>query len=174
MDKTLSIVYLSLSVLLISSLSGCDPNGHGPSDHPCNFPDAQTENDLRSPWTYKIIDKATSVHLVDTSADAIIHLDSVVLMDENLDEIEHRVRYLIDNWTFENFTPYKDIPFNDPQALLDLKERTFYLRTSFDDLDTIQIYFQQCLVLKVLFNEQPTLRPDNENYNGGTSFYFKK
>ncbi|HNP17545.1 MAG TPA: hypothetical protein PKL31_03840 [Fulvivirga sp.] len=174
MNKILGFASLVLAVLLISSFSSCDPNSHGPSDHPCNFPDAYTENDLRSPWTYKIIDKVTSVNLVDTTADAIIQLDSVRLMDENFEEIAPDYRYWIDNWTFENFTPYKDVPFNDPQALLNLKERTFYLQTSHDDIDTIQTYFGQCLVIKVLFNGQPTLQPDNEFYDGRTSFYFKK
>jgi hypothetical protein len=174
MNKSLSIVYLTLSVLLISSFSSCDPNSHGPSDHPCNFPDADTENELRSPWSYKIIDKITSVNLVDTTSNSIIHLDSVKLMDENFVEIESAPFFYLDNWTFENFTAYKDVPFNNPEALLSLDERTFYLRTSFEDLDTIQIYFEQCLVLRVLFNGQSTLQPDNEFYNGTTSLYFKK
>ncbi|HNP17543.1 MAG TPA: hypothetical protein PKL31_03830 [Fulvivirga sp.] len=175
MKKALSIGYVSLLILLISSFSGCDPNSHGPSDHPCNFPDAYTENDLRSPRSYKIIDKITSINLVDTTVDAIIHRDSVILMDENFDIIPQVYTYWVDNWIFENLEIYKDVPFNDPQALLDLKERTFYLRTSSDDLDTIKIYFQQCLILEVLFNGQSTEQPLNSPHLGsGASFYFKK
>lgn len=161
--------------MLCFLVSGCDP--HKPSDHPCNFPDVQTENDLRVPWTYKIIDKVTSENLVDTTANAIIKADSVFLLDDNFQIIPPKYGYFLDNWVFENFLPYYGMqgPWDDPDAYLNLEHRTFYLRTSYNDIDTIDIYFEQCLVNHpVLFNGLTTEQPDNHTYDGGTSLYFKK
>jgi hypothetical protein len=162
---------------ILASCIGCDPNHHRPTDHPCNFPDAQTENNLRAPWNYKIIDKTSSINLVDTTADAVIHADSVILMDENFNHIYSDYKYFIDNWIFYNLVPYIDIPFGEPDeadVLLNLDERTFYLQTAYDDLDTIQVYFNQCLIEKVLFNGLSTEEPDNDPNVGVTSFYFRK
>jgi hypothetical protein len=169
------------TVLLCCILSGCDP--HKPLDHPCNFPDAETQNNLRSPWTYKIIDKVTFENLVDTTKTAVIHADSVVLMDENLQRLpfgynrQEAYRYYIDNWIFDNLFPYNGMPgsWDDPQAYLNLEHRTFYLRTAYNDLDTIDIYFEQCLINPpILFNGRTTEEPDNEPNEGYASFYFKK
>lgn len=169
----LSLLFI---VFLCTSLSNCDPNDHSASDHPCNFPDVETEIDLRSPWTYKIIDKKTSKNLVDTTDDALIHRDSVILFDENFEAIPPSYEYYLDNWTFDNFLPYYDLPllFDDPDAYLNLEQRTFYLRTAYNDLDTIDIFFEQCLVKEVLFNGVDTHQPMNHPYDGGTSLYFKK
>ena len=167
------------AILLCCMLSSCDRN----QDHPCNFPDDETQNDLRSPWTYKIIDKLTSENLVDTTRAAIIHADSVVLMDENLQKLpfaysrECAYEYYIDNWIFDNFFPYNGMlgPWDDPEAYLNLQHRTFYLRTAYDDVDTIEIDFEQCLVNPpVLFNGQMTEQSINDSYDGGTSLYFRK
>lgn len=170
-------IFIFLNCLFL----GCDPNAHKPSDHPCNFPDLDTERDLLAPWTYKIIDKNTSLNLVDTTKNAIIHADSVLLMDENLQPmlptgLGYRYRYSIDNWVFYDFLPYNgmEVPFKDPQAYLDLEQRTFYLKTSKSDLDTIQIVFQQCLVFQVFFNGVSTGKPSNDPLSGSASFYFKK
>ena len=173
-----------LVIICCCSLSNCDPNNHKASNHPCNFPNAETENSLREPWSYKIIDKVTSKNLVDTTRNASIHADSVILMDENLEVIPSfrngsvarlPYRYYIDNWIFDNLTPYKDVPFNDPAALLNLKERTFYLRTAYNDIDTIKISFNQCLIKPPLsFNGSlNTGEPKNE-ISGYASFYFRK
>ena len=67
------------------------------------------------------------------------------------------------------------MPFNDPDALLNLKERTFYLRTSYKDIDTIKILFKQCLINPpIFFNGVSANEPANEPYNGYASFYLKK
>ncbi|NOS90816.1 MAG: hypothetical protein HOP30_02735 [Cyclobacteriaceae bacterium] len=168
-------------VLFCGSLAGCDPNTHKASDHPCNFPDAETENFLRGPKAFVIIDKVTSENLVGTSKTSRIHADSVVLMDENRKVLPPRFgkdkiyEYYIDGWIFTNLTPYSDVPYNDPSALLNLKERTFYLQTAYNDIDTIKISFKQCLINPpVLFNNQNTDRPTNDPSNGGGTFYFKK
>jgi hypothetical protein len=180
-------LFSAVAVVFLCSQSGCIRDIHGPSDHPCRFPDAYTENDLRSAWTYKIIDKATSENLVGTTKDAKIHADSVVLMDENFKAIpsyrdangqmaRFTYRYYIDNWIFDNMYPYIDVPYNDPNALLNLKERTFYLRTAYNDIDTIKISFNQCLINPPLsFNgSMNTDEPKNERYSGYASFYFRK
>ena len=177
--NTIHIVSITGIVLLCCMLSGCDRH----QDHPCNFPDVETENNLRSAWTYKIIDKVTSENLVDTTAGAIIQADSVILMDENFQKLpfeysrEHAYRYLIDNWIFDNLFPYNGMPgpWNDPEAYLNLEHRTFYLRTAYDDIDTIEIYFEQCLIKPpILFNGLSTDQPDNDPNEGYASFYFKK
>lgn len=160
--------------LIVCLFSSCDQNNHNASEHPCNFPDAETENNLTVPLSFKILDRLTLINLVDTTASAKIHIDSVHLYDEQFNEIPQEVEYWIDNWTFKNFEPYIDVPLNDPQALLDLEERTFYLRTSIDDIDTINVYFEQCLLLKVLFNGQSTIQPQGEPYDGYASLYFLK
>ena len=173
-DKILKISAIA-ALTGLCSLSNCDPNNHKASDHPCHFPDAFTEANLRQGWTYKIIDKKTSQNLVGVTKTATIHADSVVLMDENLDVIQRSYRYYIDNWIFDNLFFYKDVPFNDPDALLNLKERTFYLRTSYKDIDTIKILFKQCLINPpILFNGISANRPDNDPYSAGIAFYFKK
>lgn len=159
---------------LLASLSNCDPNNHAATDHPCNFPDADTENNLRGGKWYKIIDKTTSINLVDTTSNAIIHRDSVILYNDNLEIIPSSYEFHIDNWIFKNLKPYEGVPFNDPQALLDLKERTFYLRTAYDDYDTIRIIFRQCLTDQVIFNGQANSKPINDPHSGSTSYYFKK
>lgn len=169
-------------VIFCCSFSGCDPNIHKPTDHPCNFPDVWTENFLRDPKAYKIIDKVTLENLVGTSKTSRIHADSVVLMDENMKVLPPRFgkdkiyEFLIDNWVFTNLTPYTDVPFNDPDALLNLKERVFYLRTAYNDIDTIKISFEQCLVRPpVSFNgSTDTNEPINEKYDGYANFYFRK
>ncbi len=178
----LKIFSVALIVLLCSSLSNCDPNQHKPSNHPCNFPDVWTENFLRSPKPYKIIDKVTSENLVGTTKTSRIHADSVVLMDENFKVLppaygkDKIYEYYIDNWIFTNLTPYIDVPFNDPDALLNLKERTFYLRTAYNDIDTIKIFFKQCLIKPpVSFNSSTdTTEPINKRYSGYATFYFRK
>jgi hypothetical protein len=181
--KIRAIRFLSsvLAIIFCCSLSDCDPNPHKPSNHPCNFPDVWTENFLRDPKGYKIIDKLTSENLVGTTKTAKIHADSVTLMDENFKVIppaygEDKIyEYYIDGWVFNNLAPYIDVPFNDPDALLNLKERTFYLRTAYNDIDTIKISFKQCLINPpVLFNKLNTDKPDNDPSQGGTTFYFRK
>lgn len=167
------LLFILFNILLVVfSFSSCDP--HAPSDHPCNFPDAETENNLRAALTFKIIDGETGLNLVDTTQDAVIHTDSVVLYDVNFDTIPRSYEYYIDNWIFTNFYAYKDVPFNEPQALLELDERIFYLQTSNRDVDTIKVLFDQCLITEVLFNEKATSLPLNHPYSGGSSFYFKK
>ncbi|HNT49314.1 MAG TPA: hypothetical protein PKK67_01910 [Cyclobacteriaceae bacterium] len=174
MKLTWKAFTIIITVLLLSSFSGCDPNIHKPSDHPCNFPDLDAEINPRSPQWYKIIDKVTSVNLVDITTDAIIHRDSVVLYDDHFEEIPPSNRYFIDNWVYTNLEPYKDVPFHDPQALLDLTERTFYLKTSYNDIDTIRIVYKQCLIHEIYFNGLDTRRPANDPHEGYTTFYFKK
>lgn len=167
--------------LVANSISNCDPNQHKPSNHPCNFPDVQTENFLRDPKAYKIIDKATSQNIVGTTNTARVHPDSVVLMDENLKVLPPAFgkskiyEYYIDGFVFTNLRPYVDVPFNDPDALLNLKERTFYLKTSFNDIDTIKISFKQCLINPpILFNGLDSFQPNNDISQGSVSFYFRK
>jgi hypothetical protein len=123
----------------------------------------------------------TSANLIGTSKTARIHADSVVLMDENLKVIppaygkDKIYEYYIDGYVFTNLAPYIDIPFNDPNALLNLKERTFYLRTAYNDFDTIKISFKQCLINPpILFNGFDSYQPDNDTSQGSASFYFKK
>jgi len=179
--KNLRFIVSVAAISFFSALSNCDPNIHKASNHPCNFPDAVTENFLRSPIWYKIIDKVTSKNLVDTTKTAKIHADSVVLMDENFKVIppaygKNKIyEYYIDNWVFTNLTPYEDVPFNDPDALLNLKERIFYLRTAYNDVDTIKISFKQCLINPpILFNNLNIDQPKNDPNQGGTGFYFRK
>lgn len=174
-NKPIFSILIAASIIILStSLTDCD-RGDTPK-HPCNFPDVETANNLLVPWSYKIIDKTTSVNLVDNKTNSTIHVDSVVLFDDNFEIIPSSYRYWIDNWIFENLTPYKGmaVPANDPKAYLDLKERYFFLRTSFNDIDTIKITFESCLVKTVLFNGRSTLQPANHQYDGGCSFYFKK
>lgn len=163
-----------LILILCVAFSGCDPNIHRPSDHPCNFPDFLSEKDLRSRRWYKIIDKSTSINLVDTTVGAVIHADSVILYDDKLNQQQSSYEYVIDNWVFTNLEPYKNVPFNDPQALLDLTEGTFYLKTAYNDWDTIHIIFNQCLIYDVKFNGQDTRKPKNDPNDGSSSFYFRK
>ena len=172
-DKILKISAIAVLTGLCS-LSNCVPDYRNASDNPCHF-SSNGDRDLRSPWDYKINDKKTSQSLVGVTKTATIHADSVVLMDENLDIIPRKYRYNYDSWIFENLIPYKDVPFNDPDALLNLKERTFYLRTSYKDIDTIKVFFKQCLINPpLLFNGISANRPDNDPYEGGVAFYFKK
>jgi hypothetical protein len=97
-SKTIFGLIVIISIILITSLSDCDHNRA--SVHPCNFPDDETLTDLLSPWEYKIIDKASSVNLVDTVKNARIHIDSVILFDENFEVISPSYGYRIDNWVF--------------------------------------------------------------------------
>ena len=172
----MKILLLSIFTFLIISLPGCDPNNHSASDHPCNFPSALEENSLYTPWSYIIIDKTTLLSIVDTTKTAIIHRDSVLLYDENFTEITSSYEYseFCPEWIFTNLATHINIPFNDPQALLDLKERTYYLQTSFNDMDTIDIFYSSCLVKSILFNGQNTSQPLNDPNICGASFYFKK
>ena len=179
--RTIRLLPSASAIIFCCSLSSCDPNNHKPTDHPCHFPDIWTENFLRDPKGYTIIDKITSQNIVGTTNKARIHPDSVVLMDVNFKVIppgygkDKIYEYYIDGWIFSNLTPYIDVPFNDPDALLNLKERTFYLRTAYNDLDTIKISFKQCLIKPpVLFNNLNTDKPDNDPSQGGAGFYFRK
>ena len=81
--KVLRFLPSASAIIFCCSFSSCDPNNHKPTDHPCHFPDADTENNLRGAKWYKIIDKVTSENLVGTTKTSKIHVDSVVLMDEN-------------------------------------------------------------------------------------------
>jgi len=176
MKKHTTLLGVICFVLIVSSFSGCDPNSHNPSDHPCNFPDLDTELGLRTPFPYKIIDKTTLLSLVDTTKDAIIHRDSVKLFDANFEEISSSYNnsgYCPD-WEFNNLLLYKDVSYTDPQELLDLQERTFYLQTAFDDIDTIHVTFEQCLTISILFNGLDTYRPINDPAECSSSLYFKK
>jgi hypothetical protein len=160
-------------VSLIIFLHACDPNSHKASDHPCNFPDAETENSLRSPFSFKILDLNTFENIVDTTANALIHPDSVKLYNADWLEIDPEPRFRFDGeWIFDNFPPYLDVPVNDPEALLELDRKTFYLMTSFDDVDTVDVFFNSCLVTEVSFNKTSTERP--ESVPTSASFYFKK
>ena len=165
---------LILILILCVVFSGCEPDLHEPSDHPCHFPDIFTEKNLRSPQWYKIIDKSTSLNLVDTTSDAIINADSVILLNDKFIELSSSYEYVIDNWVFTNLEVYKDVPFNDPQALLNLHEKTFFLRVSYNDIDTIRVVFKQCLIYEVFFNELDTNKPENDPHGGSASFYFRK
>ncbi len=181
--STLHTISVTSILLMCCLLSNCDPNFHKPSNHPCNFPDVWTENNLRSPWTYKFIDKVTSANLVDTVVNSIINADSVILMDENFQKLpfqynqQKAYRYLIDNWIFDNLFPYNGMPgpWDNPHAYLNLEHRTFYLQTAYDDIDTIDIYFEKCLIMPpILFNGLNTDQPDNDLNEGYASFYFRK
>jgi len=164
--------WIGLSFLCIS-VSSCDPNHHRPTNHPCNFPDAETENDLRSPFSFKILDAISFENIVGTSINHKVNPDSVKIFDKNWVEIDPKPRFRFDNeWIFDNFPPYINIPFNDPQALLSLDEDTFFLSTVYDDVDTIKIIFNSCLVSEVFFNGIKADRP--ENVPTSASFYFKK
>ena len=154
------------------SLSDC-VNEHAPTDHPCNFPDAQTENDLRSPFSFKILDAVTFVNIVGTTETFPIHPNDVKLYDSKWKEIDPKPRLRFDGeWIFDNFTPYIDVPFNNPQALLDLENRKFYLQVSPEDVDTIVVHFNSCLVKEVMFNDLSTERPPIVPTSA--SFYFLK
>lgn len=166
-------IVLGLIVLCILgamlSITGCKKD----YTHPCNFPDEFTASTFRDRLSYKIIDESTLTNLVDTSKTASIHLDSVYLLTASLDTIPTKYDYYIDNWAFQNFYAYYGVSV-DPQELLGLSHRVFYLRTSYDDLDTIDVYFNQCLIEKVLFNKKSTEVAFDEPYEGSTSLYFRK
>ena len=164
---------ITLLISLLGILQGCDPNNHNPTDHPCNFPDAGTENGLRNAFSFKILDKVTFKNVVDTLENSRIHPDSVRLFDSDWNEIDPKPRFRFDNeWIFDNFPPYINVPFNNPQALLDLETLTFYLTTSNNDIDTIEVFFTSCLVAETYFNKLSAQRP--ENVQTSASFYFKK
>jgi hypothetical protein len=172
MSKNSYYLLFLISITWLTSLSNCDPTNHSPSDHPCNFPDIDTENNLRSPWSFKILKNGTFENMVGVTKN-LIHPDSVKLYDKNLIEIDPKPRLRFDNeWTFDNFPPYINVPFNDPKALLDLDEEVFYLKTNFEDIDTISVSFNSCLIMNVLFNGRLTERP--ASVNSSASFYFIK
>lgn len=164
---------VSLAFVLLSFF-GCNPNGHNTSTHPCNFPDDETGANLRSPFSFKILDKESFKNKVDTIlSNDFIHPDSVLLYTDSFEEINPSPRFRFDKeWIFDNFPPYTDVPFNDAQALLNLTNKIFYLQTSNNDLDTIEVKFNSCLVSEVTFNQRPTALPEGVQSSAG--FYFLK
>src|SRR5690606_6202147 len=88
--------WIGLSFLCIS-VSSCDPNHHRPTNHPCNFPDAETENDLRSPFSFKILDAISFENIVGTSINHKVNPDSVKIFDKNWVEIDPKPRFRFDN-----------------------------------------------------------------------------
>ena len=113
--------------------------------------------------------------MVDTLKGSVIHPDSVKLFNDKWVEINPEPRFRHDEeWVFDNLPPYFDVPFNDNDALLDLDQKTLYLQINQDDIDTIEIHYEKCLVIEALFNQENTKRPQDDKSEVGVSFYFKK
>jgi hypothetical protein len=171
--KAIFLTSIGVITILSISLTDCNSNYEGPSNHPCHFPDANTENDLRDPFSFKILDSLTFKNIVGVTPDFRIHPDSVKLYDYNGIELDPMPRLRFDNeWIFDNFPPYVNVSFNDPQSLLDLQKKTFYLKVNYYDVDTIEVLFKSCLVEKVLFDKRSTTQP--QSIPSSASFYFRK
>jgi hypothetical protein len=169
-------IEMIICILLLSSLIACEKNESRWEMSPCNFPSEEAFNDLRTGYSFKIIDAITFVNLVDT-INASIHPDSVRLFDDHFKEIEissYDLNQYRDEYIFGDFYPYESVPLNDDKALLELDTNTYYLSTSYNDIDTIVASFEQCLLKEFTFNNQSIFRPSGENSKNGASLYFKK
>ena len=173
-NQTSFTVFPIFVIFIFASLFNCERDDHKASDHPCHFPDADTENNLREPFTFKIIDALDFHNLVGIDKASLIHPDSVRLFDDKGNEIDPqpRLRSSDQEWIFENLPPYKDVPFNDPQALLNLNLRIFYLKPTYNDTDTLVIHFNKCLVLSIDYNGLNSSQPEGVPTSAG--FYFRK
>jgi hypothetical protein len=167
--KTITII----CILLLSSLIACEKNESRWEMSPCEFTSEEQLIGLRTPYSFKILDSKTFENLVDTIKEGAIHPKSVKLYNDKLDEINPQPSFWVDNeWVLNNYPPYIDIPFNDDNALLELNKKIFYLTTRNNDTDTIEVYFEKCLVKEVFFNNLDTKRPSSVPTSA--SFYFKK
>ncbi|HNP17544.1 MAG TPA: hypothetical protein PKL31_03835 [Fulvivirga sp.] len=170
MKNTLKNILVAFNIFMFCTFSSCD---NETVQHPCNFPDSETYANLREPFSFKILDSKQLTNIVDTTGIEKIHPDSVLLFTSDWIEINPKPRLRFDGeWIFDNFPPYINVPINDPQSLLDLDEQTFYLRTSSNDIDTILVNYQNCLVIEVEFNKKSTSKPSGIPSSAG--FYFLK
>jgi hypothetical protein len=140
---------------------------------PCNILTEEELVGLRVPFSFKILDSKTYENLVDTFKESKIHPDSVKLFNHIWHEIDPEAKFGIEEgWIFENLPPYIDVPFNDDNALLELSIKIFYLDVGKNDIDTIEVHFEKCVVKEVFFNQIDTKRPSTVPTSA--SFYFKK
>ena len=160
-------------IILLSSLIACEKHKSLWELSPCEFPSEETLIGLRVPFSFKILDSKTFGNLVDTIKENAIFPYSIILYNDQWNEIDPKPKFGVeDGWIFENLPPYIDVPFNDDDALLELNIKTFYLGIGMNDIDTIEVHFEKCLVKEVFFNKIDTKRPSIVPTSA--SFYFKK
>ena len=170
---------IQISILLTSFalLFSCAPN-LSEEEIPCIGLDAECEG---FGWSYVRKTEDTYINLMGTDENALIHPDSIVVLNLSLDTMFHSIfRVDADNWYIVGISPWQELVCLNQCVLDSAFSRYYYVYAGNEDWDTVEVHFPAktrfATVMEVYFNGVDPSIPEDKDVNQPrySTYWFQK